>query len=65
MAGMEASLTAMLIECPTLGRVEVDAAKAWFSSSENECDLCGSHGEVTASFSCDCGTSHEIYLHSW
>ena len=35
-------------------------------SHEEECDLCGSHGEVEVGFTCPlCGNYHEVKLLSW
>ena len=35
-------------------------------SHEEECDLCGSHGEVEVDFTCPlCGNYHEVKLLSW
>lgn len=55
------------IFCSNLNK-EVKIKKENFniSSSESECELCGSHGDVTLEiFTCECGKSHEIEIKSW
>jgi hypothetical protein len=43
--------------------VEVDAAH--FAGFEQECDCCGSHGDVTVSVRCECERWHTITLTTW
>lgn len=36
------------------------------SSSEGECELCGSHGDITLHVNkCECGKTHSIEIKSW
>ena len=53
--------------CPTIKKtttVEVDSYA--FGGSEQECEVCGSHGERTVEVRCPiCNKSHEIELNSW
>lgn len=55
------------IHCPNLDKeVELHLDEIYFSSSESECGLCGSHGSVELQIhKCECGKSHDIELNSW
>lgn len=36
------------------------------TASSQECDICGSHGDITLYvFNCECGKSHDIEIRSW
>lgn len=39
--------------------------KAYFTSHSDQCDMCGSHGEVELSVDCPCGKDHDIIMSSW
>lgn len=55
------------IHCSNLNEdVELDLSQVHYSSSESECELCGSHGSVELKvYKCKCGKSHNIELNSW
>ena len=37
-----------------------------FHASDSECELCGSHGEISVDYKCPvCGQHHEYELQSW
>ncbi len=55
---------ALVIVCPTLD-AEVTCNDVTWDSDTQECELCGSHGEVTATVKCECGEHHDITLYSW
>jgi len=65
----EATLTAVTITCPKDGKayqVRADGYEIEWYASENECECCGSHGEVSMTFTCSgCGKDHSIELRSW
>lgn len=52
------------IYCPTLDK-EVVILKSLLGANSQECDMCGSHGAIELSFSCECGEHHYIELNSW
>lgn len=37
----------------------------YLSSSDSECDLCGSHGDITLEVKCECGYYHYFEISSW
>lgn len=52
--------------CPKLKKqVSIPFASMMFTSGENECELCGSHGHASVQYRCKCGKSHTVELHSW
>lgn len=54
--------------CPNLEKeIEVIKDGCSFSGSEQECDICGSHGSVTlyVDNKCECGEFHSVELSSW
>lgn len=61
----EAKLLEITILCPVLNK-EVKCDNYSFSSSEQECELCGSHGSISIYiYGCECGKYHDIELSSW
>ena len=63
----EAKLLEISFICPKNGNTYYRSAKdiSWFSS-ESECDMCGSHGQVSCDFMCpNCNKSHTLELHNW
>ncbi len=66
MAKAKATLVSLVVFCEKLAReVTVKLEDAYFTSSENECELCGSHGSVVVSVGCKCGKTHKIEIRSW
>jgi len=62
----KAEMKRALFFCPKLKKqVSVKFAEMYFSSSEHECELCGSHGHASVEYLCKCGAHHEVELHSW
>jgi hypothetical protein len=55
--------------CPTMNKqVEMEVNEHHFSSSESECELCGSHGNISlTAFKCPaCGKFHDSFdISSW
>jgi hypothetical protein len=63
----EASLTKMTVYYTCDGiPSSADFDSYDLSSSESECDLCGSHGSMTLSFKCpQCENHHNFELKEW
>ncbi len=62
----EATLKSARIHCPKLGKVvTLPAGSLSWSAADDECDMCGSHGHVTMTVTCECGKYHDIELSSW
>jgi hypothetical protein len=62
-----ARAVSMRFHCGNIDReveVAVDGGLE-FSGYEAECDMCGSHGDVSVEFACECGFRHSISLSSW
>jgi transposase len=59
-------ITAVKIKCG-IDVVEVPIDDIGFSARSDECELCGSHGDVTVEVRrCpNCGKSHDIEVESW
>ena len=56
----------MRVYCSKLEQnVIVKAENISWSACDQECDLCGSHGDIKADFRCACGRRHKLELHSW
>lgn len=55
------------IHCSNLDKeVDLDMNQVHYSSSESECEICGSHGSVKLKIDkCKCGKSHTVELDSW
>lgn len=53
--------------CPvTHKEIELPIGSHDISASEQECELCGSHGEISISFHCpECGEFHEHQIRTW
>ena len=63
----ETKFLSVKIHCPNLDKeVELSSDKVHYSSSESECEMCGSHGSVELQIlKCECGKPHDIELNSW
>jgi len=61
------SLTSITIYCPYLGKeVIFPKDKIHWSGSSQECETCGSHGEVKLFiYECECGKNHDLTVDSW
>ncbi len=56
----------LTILCPTLNKNVTLTSDYSFSSHESECELCGSHGEMSVYvLKCECGKTHDIEISSW
>jgi hypothetical protein len=56
----------IVIFCSVLQKeIDVELNKANLAGDEHECELCGSHGGITLSFDCKCGSNHKIELCEW
>jgi len=53
--------------CPTTQNEVTQVVTNWdFTSYDNECECCGSHGEIRVDFKCEsCEESHEYYIREW
>ena len=62
----KSELVSVRIYCPKLKKnVVVKANIIDWSACDQDCEMCGSHGDVSASIKCKCGKYHEIELKSW
>ena len=50
---------------PTLEEIHIPADKLYWNASAEECECCGSHGEVSVEFKCPCGHTHSVMLRDW
>ena len=58
------TLTAICAKCE--GEVILKREDLGFYGHADECEMCGSHGEVTVSFNCpDCGKYNSVEVASW
>jgi hypothetical protein len=61
----ESKVIGILYYCDNLKK-EVVTDVGNLSSSESECETCGSHGYIRLSvYDCECGKSHDIEISSW
>lgn len=65
MAKTKFKVKSVNIECPTCGIVEIPLENIYFSGTSQDCEVCGSHGEVTLITKCICGEHIEIELSGW
>jgi hypothetical protein len=61
----ESKVLGIIYFCDTLKKEITTKDANGFSSTEQECDICGSHGSVTFSVNCECGKYHNIEIDSW
>jgi hypothetical protein len=65
-AKRKAEVKAISIYCPNKKRiVSVPLVNLSWNAHADECEICGTHGDVSVDVSCPCGKSHEIELSSW
>lgn len=61
-----AEMVSAVCYCPTLEKdVAVARGDMCFSATDSECETCGSHGDITFSFDCECGNNHKVEINSW
>lgn len=63
-----ARIVGVTFYCGNLDKEVVISAEDYelnWSGYEAECDMCGSHGDFSVDFKCECGSRHEISLKSW
>lgn len=66
MTKLKIEVKGLNIYCEKLHKeVFVDIKDCCWFGGESECELCGSHGNVSVDFKCECGKSHEVELRSW
>jgi ribosomal protein S27E len=55
------------VKCPVTGKeVDIKLSEYDISSTSQECEICGSHGDVTVNFKCtECNETHEHEIRSW
>lgn len=65
--GKEGKLLSVVILCPTLKKeISIMNDNYTINGAEWECDLCGTHGNVTLEIvKCECGKRHEILIREW
>ncbi len=51
--------------CSEAGKQTVYVSEHDFMSLNQECELCGSHGNITVDVKCACGETHSIEIKSW
>lgn len=52
--------------CSTCGKVECEVSVNDFSAIDQECEICGSHGDITVSVNCPVCKNHStIELQGW
>lgn len=61
---LESKLVGIKIFCPKMEK-EIEVSEYSFSAHESECELCGSHGEISVYVKCECGSNHDIEIDSW
>lgn len=65
---IEFTLSKVKIEfvCSQCGKQEAEVSVHDFSASDQECELCGSHGHISVDIKCPkCKSYSEIELQSW
>jgi len=65
--GRDALKFVVRFTCPkTGGWVEQEIDRFDFSSFDDDCECCGSHGEMKVDFKCEsCDGSHEYFIQEW
>jgi hypothetical protein len=62
----ESKVVGIVYFCDVLKKELVTKDVNSLTSSESECELCGSHGSITFSvYNCECGKNHDIEIKSW
>lgn len=62
----EVKMMGVVIFCPTLNKNITLTENYSISAHEGECEMCGSHGEISMFVTkCECGKSHDIEISSW
>jgi hypothetical protein len=59
-------LKSVRIYCPKLDQnVTINVKNIMAHGRSDDCEMCGSHGDVSIDVKCKCGKRHDIELHSW
>lgn len=55
------------VTCPKISKeILIKISKDDFNYSDQECEICGSHGEISIDYKCsECGEFHEYKINSW
>jgi transposase len=55
------------VKCSKNGEAfEIEVSENDLYASSQECEICGSHGEVTVTYTCPvCGEIHDFQIKSW
>lgn len=55
------------VKCPAVGtEVTIKLSEHDFYASEQDCEICGSHGEIKVNYKCTaCGQDHEHEIQGW
>ena len=61
----ESKVIGIVYFCDILKKEVVTKDTTGLSASESECDLCGSHGDISLLINCECGKYHDITIDSW
>lgn len=61
----ESKVIGIVYFCDILKKEIITNDLSGLSSSESECELCGSHGSMTLFVNCECGNHHDIEISSW
>lgn len=59
-------LRSLIFFCEKLEKeVSVELSAVSFYAYDSECEMCGSHGEVSVRYMCECGKEHKVEINSW
>ena len=61
----ESKVTGIVYFCDVLKKEVVTKDINSLTASEQECEVCGSHGSITLFVKCECGKFHDIEIRSW
>ena len=62
----ESKILSLVILCGKCGKENhLPLASVYFSASESECELCGSHGSMDVDVVCSCGYKSTINIKDW
>lgn len=61
----ESKVVGIVYFCDVLKKEIVSNDINDLSASEQECELCGSHGSIKFWIKCECGKYHDIEIKSW
>lgn len=61
----ESKVVGIVYFCDVLKKEIVSKDVESLSASEQECEICGSHGSIEFWIKCECGKYHDIEIKSW